>query len=252
MSDSVLTVLKFCLLALLYLFLARVVWIVARELRGTPAPAPAAPTRRGRSRAGRERRRKRASWRLVLVEPDGRTRRSRSRSTARARSDAAAAARCRSRSTRSSSQVHARAFDRDGDLWVEDLGSTQRHVRERRTHRHSPTKLAQGRPRAGRRDRARGRPMRLVDRLRPPTPGSSATNNEDSFLVDDAARAVRGRRRHGRPPRRRGREPHRDRGAARRRSRRACRVERRDRARQRRGASNAPRATTSSPAWARR
>ncbi len=39
MSEQVLTVLKFCLLALLYLFLARVVWVVARELRGTPAPA---------------------------------------------------------------------------------------------------------------------------------------------------------------------------------------------------------------------
>ena len=32
MSDSILTVLKFCLLALLYVFLLRVVWIVAREL----------------------------------------------------------------------------------------------------------------------------------------------------------------------------------------------------------------------------
>ena len=35
------------------------------------------------------------------------------------------------------SQVHARAFDRDGNLWVEDLGSTQRHVRERQAHRAS-------------------------------------------------------------------------------------------------------------------
>jgi hypothetical protein len=33
MSDAVLTVLKFCLLALVYLFLFRVVWTVARELR---------------------------------------------------------------------------------------------------------------------------------------------------------------------------------------------------------------------------
>ncbi len=41
MSDAVLTVLKFCLLALVYLFLFRVVWTVARELRGSPAPVPA-------------------------------------------------------------------------------------------------------------------------------------------------------------------------------------------------------------------
>ena len=51
MSDSILTVLKFCLLALLYVFLLRVVLIVARELRGSgsmaeplraPVAAPAA------------------------------------------------------------------------------------------------------------------------------------------------------------------------------------------------------------------
>ena len=43
MSDGVLTILKFCLLALLYLFLARVVWTVGSELRGAPvatAPVP--------------------------------------------------------------------------------------------------------------------------------------------------------------------------------------------------------------------
>ena len=45
MSDSLLTFLKFCLVAILYLFLARVVWIVARELRGTPAPAVQPPIR---------------------------------------------------------------------------------------------------------------------------------------------------------------------------------------------------------------
>ena len=40
-------------------------------------------------------------------------------------------------------------------------------------------------------------------RARPPTSAGSARNNEDSVLVADAA--VRGRRRHGRPPGRRGR-----------------------------------------------
>jgi hypothetical protein len=66
-SDSVLTILKFCLVAVLYLFLARVVWVVVRELRGTPAlvpvaatPAPAPAPSKGRGRR---------PWRLVLVEP---------------------------------------------------------------------------------------------------------------------------------------------------------------------------------------
>ena len=71
MSDAVLTFLKFCLLAVLYLFLGRVVWIVARELRGTPAPQPAPVPERVASEpapaGGRSRKAK--PWRLVLLEP---------------------------------------------------------------------------------------------------------------------------------------------------------------------------------------
>ena len=122
MSDSILTVLKFCLLALLYLFLLRVVLIVARELRSSaahaapaavPPPAPAAAVRGS----------KRREWRLVVIVPE----------TERGRSypidgDATIGrgGGCAVPLTFDTfvSQVHARAFDRDGTLWVEDAGST--------------------------------------------------------------------------------------------------------------------------------
>ncbi|MDQ1447912.1 MAG: hypothetical protein QOC79_883 [Actinomycetota bacterium] len=124
MSDSILTVLKFCLLALLYVFLMRVVWIVARELRGSAstAAAPAvplpAPPATGAGRAS-----KRREWRLVVVAPE----------TERGRSypvegdvTIGRGGGCAVPLTFDTfvSQVHARAFDRDGTLWVEDAGST--------------------------------------------------------------------------------------------------------------------------------
>jgi len=140
MSDSILTVLKFCLLALLYLFLLRVVLIVARELRGsaplsepTPAPAPAAAV------PPRARRRE---WRLVVVAPE----------TERGRSfpvdgdvTIGRGGGCAVPLTFDTfvSQVHARAFDRDGTLWVEDAGSTNGTlVNSKRIS--EPTKLRKG------------------------------------------------------------------------------------------------------------
>ena len=86
MSDAVLTVLKFCLLALLYLFLLRVVLIVARELRGTPAPAAVTPA--SATVAGDRGSHGKRSWRLVVVEPkaeQGQAYRDRRRSNARPR-----------------------------------------------------------------------------------------------------------------------------------------------------------------------
>src|SRR3954453_22603672 len=120
MPEGVLTVLKFCLLALLYLFLARVVWVVGTELRGTPVvatpPSEPAPSRK-------EDRRKHAGWRVAIVEPAS------ERGNAFAVDGEVTIGRAGGCGITLSadtfvSQVHARVFDRDGDLFVEDLGST--------------------------------------------------------------------------------------------------------------------------------
>ena len=104
------------------LFLLRVVWIVARELRGSPAPVPAPVSAPPRAPAAPARTRGR-NWRLVVVEPatekgheyaiDGEATFGRGGGcTVRLGFDTFV------------SQVHARAFERDGSLWVEDAGST--------------------------------------------------------------------------------------------------------------------------------
>ena len=142
MSDSVLTILKFCLLAILYLFLARVVWVVAHELRGTPervhVPAPpAAP-----AAAAPPPKRKGKQWRLVLVEPAAEA------GAAYAVDDEITLGRGGGCTVPLGfdtfvSQVHARAFDRDGALWVEDLGSRNgTFVNGEQVH--EPTKLTKG------------------------------------------------------------------------------------------------------------
>jgi FHA domain len=138
-SDAVLTFLKFCLLAVLYLFLARVVWIVARELRGTPAEEPAVAAG---AVAAAPRGKLRKQWRLVLVEPAA---------------EAGAAFPVEDEITLGRgggctvplafdtfvSQVHARAFDRDGTLWVEDLGSRNGTFVDGEPV-HEPTRVSKG------------------------------------------------------------------------------------------------------------
>jgi hypothetical protein len=141
-SDSVLTTLKFCLLAVLYLFLARVVWVVARELRGTPAPVPVPVAAASAPAGAPPKARGRRPWRLVLVEPAA---------------EAGAAYPIDSEITLGRgggctvplafdtfvSQVHARAFDRDGTLWIEDLGSRNgTYVNGEQVH--EPTRVAKG------------------------------------------------------------------------------------------------------------
>jgi pSer/pThr/pTyr-binding forkhead associated (FHA) protein len=116
MSEQVLTVLKFCLLALIYLFLARVVWVVSRELRGTPAPAHVAATAPP-ARASRK------GWRVVIIQPDS----DRGRDQwidGEATIGRGGACTISLPSDTFVSQVHARVVERNGQLLLEDLGST--------------------------------------------------------------------------------------------------------------------------------
>jgi hypothetical protein len=143
-SDAELTFLKFCLLAVLYLFLARVVWVVVRELRGTPIrvpavpePAPVAAPSKGKAKATA-----RKQWRLVLVEPKSEA------GAAYAVDDEATLGRGGGCTVPLAfdtfvSQVHARAVDRNGTLWIEDLGSRNgTFVNGEQVY--EPTKVAKG------------------------------------------------------------------------------------------------------------
>jgi pSer/pThr/pTyr-binding forkhead associated (FHA) protein len=118
-SDGVLTILKFCLLALLYLFLARVVWTVSSELRGAPAPAPPMPE----PAPTRPPAKTRKTWRLLVVEPRHASGRG---FEVNGEITIGRAAGCGVSLPDDTfvSNVHARVYERDGDVFVEDLGST--------------------------------------------------------------------------------------------------------------------------------
>ena len=118
MPESVLTILKYCFLALMYLFLLRVVQIVLREMRapkpaslvdGAPAAA-AAPRRRG------------PGLRLRLLEPTAREGETiplgDELTVGRGGGCGIVLADDQFVST-----VHARVFRRGDDVFVEDLGS---------------------------------------------------------------------------------------------------------------------------------
>jgi hypothetical protein len=143
MSDAVLTVLKFCLLALLYLFLIRVVWIVARELRGTPVPQPApAPVVTPPPTVASPARARQRAWRLVVVQPPA------ERGHAFTIDGDATLGRGGGCTVPLAfdtfvSQVHARVSERDGSLWIEDVGSTNgTYVNGQRID--APTKIGKG------------------------------------------------------------------------------------------------------------
>jgi pSer/pThr/pTyr-binding forkhead associated (FHA) protein len=123
MSEAVLTVLKFCFLALLYLFLYRVVRLTLRELRAPaltaePAGVPtAAPPQRDR------RPEPRAALRLRVLEPASRRGETHTIDREVTVGRGGGCALVLSEDTYVS-QLHARLFSQNGEGYVEDLGST--------------------------------------------------------------------------------------------------------------------------------
>jgi pSer/pThr/pTyr-binding forkhead associated (FHA) protein len=129
-SDQLLTFLKYIFLAILYLFFLRVLRAVWTELREPkPVPVPAAtepvPDATGPAPASRRGRRGQAGGgeRLVVVEPDER------RGKEFPLGDELTVGRAGGCGVPLPddtfvSQLHARVFRRDGQLFVEDLGST--------------------------------------------------------------------------------------------------------------------------------
>ncbi len=144
LSEPVLQILKYCLLGVLYLFLARVlraVWVELRSdridrhdvaaapsrgVRGPSASGPSgAPTSGRRGRASRRAKSKGLAGVTVfkIVEPPehrGTTYRIESDEVTVGRAGGCAI----SVPDTFASQIHARLFRRDGELFVEDLGAT--------------------------------------------------------------------------------------------------------------------------------
>lgn len=125
MPDTLLTILKLCFLALLYLFFMRVLRAVWAEMKNppaaatapAPAPAPAAAPSRNWGGGGGK-----GGGRLRVIEPadtKGQTYDLADELTV------GRAGGCQiTLEDTFVSQLHARVFRRDGQLYVEDLGST--------------------------------------------------------------------------------------------------------------------------------
>ena len=119
MDEQLLTILKLCLLALLYLFFLRVLRAVWTEIRG-PKVVEASPRRA--HRAAKRVERKSAPVQLTIVEPTALKGR---RYPLADELTVGRAAGCQvTIDDTYASQLHARVFARDGQLFVEDLGST--------------------------------------------------------------------------------------------------------------------------------
>jgi hypothetical protein len=122
--ESLLTILKFCFLALLYLFLLRVVRAVWAEVAGPRAsrPPPRAAATPAPARARRDRSSTKGVARLKVVEPAEQSGRAYDLAD---ELTVGRAAGCQiTLDDTYASQLHARIFRKDGELFVEDLGST--------------------------------------------------------------------------------------------------------------------------------
>ncbi len=120
MSEQLLTILKLCLLVLLYLFFLRVLRAVWAEVKGPKAVADPTPSRRERRRSNSGRRNGQAQLRVVdPAEQRGRS------FTLDVEVTVGRAAGCQvTLDDTYASSLHARLFTRDGQFFVEDLGST--------------------------------------------------------------------------------------------------------------------------------
>jgi pSer/pThr/pTyr-binding forkhead associated (FHA) protein len=118
--ESLLTILKLCFLALLYLFFIRVVRAVWTEVTAPPpAPVPVAASTRTRQERTAT---KRATAHLRVLEPAAQ--RGRTYDVADELTIGRAAGCQIPLEDSYASQLHARLFRRNGELLVEDLGST--------------------------------------------------------------------------------------------------------------------------------
>ncbi len=122
MPEGVLRILEYCFLALIYLFLFRIVRTVLAELRPSKVPVllGAAPTAAPEAPVRRE---KAAKHELVIVGPPARVGEAFPVGEELTVGRGAGCAVVLAEDT-FVSQVHARVFTRGGDAYVEDLGST--------------------------------------------------------------------------------------------------------------------------------
>lgn len=122
MDEQLLTILKLCLLALLYLFFFRVLRAVWAEIRG-PKVAEVVPRQPAQAaKAVKKAERKALPVQLSIVEPPAL--RGRTYPLAEELTVGRAAGCQVTLDDTYASQIHARVFAREGQLFVEDLGST--------------------------------------------------------------------------------------------------------------------------------
>jgi pSer/pThr/pTyr-binding forkhead associated (FHA) protein len=123
-SEGLLTVLKFCFLALLYLFLFRVVRIVRLELKPVKVAVPVAPVAaEALAAAPSSKKRERGGGQLYLIDPPSRNGEVYELTEEVTVGRAPGCGVVLDDDT-FVSQVHARLFRRGRETYVEDLGST--------------------------------------------------------------------------------------------------------------------------------